>query len=123
MYICQIKKEVVSDMNKVNEELVEVCRKQLVSERDIDDMSQIFSMFGDTTRLKIMNALFTHELCVTDLASLLEMSTSAISHQLANLKKTKLVTTKKKGKNVYYSLADEHIINIFKMALEHIHEK
>ncbi|MDD6259260.1 MAG: metalloregulator ArsR/SmtB family transcription factor [Erysipelotrichaceae bacterium] len=110
-------------MKLVDPEAVEICRKQMVCEKDVDDMSQIFDMFGDSTRLKIMNALFAHELCVSDLASLLEMSTSAISHQLSNLKKTKLVTTRKIGKMVYYSMADEHIQNIYKMALEHIHEK
>jgi ArsR family transcriptional regulator len=80
-------------------------------------------MFGDSTRLKIMNALFVHELCVSDLAALLQMSTSAVSHQLSNLKKTKMVTTKKIGKLVYYSMADEHIENIYRMAQEHIHER
>ena len=78
-------------------------------EADVDDMSLIFDMFSDSTRLKIMNALFVSELCVGDLAALLQMSTSAISHQLSSLKKTKLVKTKKIGKNVYYSMADEHI--------------
>lgn len=110
-------------MKYIDPQAVEECRKSMVSEKDVDDMSQIFEMFGDSTRLKIMNALFTHELCVSDLASLLEMSTSAISHQLSNLKKTKLVTTRKIGKQVYYSMADEHIENIYRMALEHIHEK
>jgi len=106
----------------VNPEAVEECRKAMLSEGDYDDMSVIFDMFGDSTRLKIMNALFTHELCVSDLASLLEMSTSAISHQLASLKKTKLVSTRKIGKLVYYSMADEHIENIYRMAYEHIKE-
>lgn len=110
-------------MKYIDPQAVEACRKSMVSENDVDDMSRIFEMFGDSTRLKIMNALFTHELCVSDLASLLEMSTSAISHQLSNLKKTKLVTTRKIGKQVYYSMADEHIENIYRMALEHIHEK
>ena len=70
-----------------------------------------------------MNALFVNELCVSDLSNLLEMSTSAVSHQLSNLKKTKLVTTRKIGKMVYYSMADEHIENIYRMSLEHINEK
>ena len=70
-----------------------------------------------------MNALFTNELCVSDLAALLEMSHSAVSHQLASLKKTKLVCTHKKGKLVYYSMADEHIKNIYRMAFEHISER
>ncbi len=106
----------------IDAEAVEQCRSQLLSEKDYDDMSLIFDMFGDSTRLKIMSALFTHELCVSDLAALLEMSISAVSHQLGSLKKTKLVTSRKIGKNVYYSMADEHIENIYRMAFEHIKE-
>ncbi len=109
-------------MNLVNPETVERCRVNMISEKEYDDMSMIFTMFGDSTRLKIMSALFTDELCVSDLAALLQMSQSAISHQLASLKKTKLVTSRKIGKLVYYSMADEHIKNIYRMALEHIHE-
>lgn len=109
-------------MNYVDPEKVEQCRKYMIGEDEYDDMSMIFTMFGDSTRLKIMNALFTNELCVSDLAALLQMSQSAISHQLASLKKTKLVTSRKIGKLVYYSMADEHIKNIYRMALEHIRE-
>ena len=114
--------ERTEEMNLVDPEKVEQCRKYMIGENEYDDMSMIFTMFGDSTRLKIMNALFANELCVSDLASLLQMSQSAISHQLASLKKTKLVTSRKIGKLVYYSMADEHIKNIFRMALEHIHE-
>ena len=106
----------------VNKEMVEECRRQMVKERDYDDMSLIFTMFADSTRLKIMNALFTHELCVGDIAILLEMSQSAVSHQLSSLKKARLVRTRREGKLVFYSMADDHIKNIYKMAFEHIHE-
>ena len=109
-------------MKIMNEEAVERCRAHMVSEQEYDDMSLIFDMFSDSTRLKIMSALFVNELCVGDLAALLEMSTSAISHQLASLKKTKLVRTRKIGRMVYYSMADDHIKNIYRMAYEHIHE-
>ncbi len=109
-------------MKYVDEEAVKACKKAMLEEEDYDELSLIFDMFGDSTRLKIMNALFTRELCVSDLSSLLEMSTSAISHQLAQLKKTKLVSSRKIGKNVFYSMADEHIVNIYKMAYEHIKE-
>ncbi len=114
--------ERTNEMNLVDPENVEQCRANMIGEDEYDDMSMIFTMFGDSTRLKIMNALFTSELCVSDLASLLQMSQSAISHQLASLKKTKLVTSRKIGKLVYYSMADEHIKNIYRMALEHIRE-
>ena len=109
-------------MKLIDPEAVQLCRSAMLCENDYDDMSQIFDMFGDSTRLTIMSALFTHELCVSDLSSLLEMSTSAVSHQLASLKKTKLVRTRKIGKNVYYFMADEHIENIYRMAYEHIKE-
>jgi DNA-binding transcriptional ArsR family regulator len=106
----------------VNPEAVAACRKAMISEEQYDDMTMIFTMFADSTRLKIMNALFTSELCVTDLCELLQMSPSAVSHQLASLKKTKLVKSRKQGKKVYYSMADEHIKNIWKMAFDHISE-
>ena len=102
-------------MKLVNPEAVEKCKANMICEADVDNMSLIFDMFSDSTRLKIMNALFVSELCVGDLAALLQMSTSAISHQLSSLKKTKLVKTKKIGKNVYYSMADEHIEKIYQM--------
>jgi DNA-binding transcriptional ArsR family regulator len=110
-------------MKLAEPEKVEDCRRQMIGEREYDDMSEIFMMFADSTRLKIMNALFVHELCVGDLAATLEMSHSAISHQLASMKKTKLVRSRKIGKLVYYSMADEHIKNIYKMAYDHIQER
>lgn len=110
-------------MKLVDPEKVEACQASMISEDEYDDMSMIFNMFADSTRLKIMNALFTSELCVGDLAALLEMSHSAVSHQLASMKKTKLVRTHKVGKLVYYSMADEHIKNIYRMAFEHVSER
>ena len=109
-------------MEAVDKDRVEMCRKAQISEDLCDDMEMLFNMFSDSTRLKIMNALFVNELCVGDIAELLEMSQSAVSHQLASLKKTKLVRTRKIGKRVYYSMADDHIKNIYKMAYEHITE-
>ena len=110
-------------MTIVDKKKVEACQKATLKEKEYDDLSMIFTMFADSTRLKIMNALFTNELCVGDIAAVVEMSPSAVSHQLASLKKTKLVRTRKIGKRVYYSMADEHIINIYRMAYEHSNEK
>lgn len=98
----------------------------ILNEEEYSDMGMLFSMFSDPTRLKIMYFLLegeTCERCVSDLVSLLDMSQSAISHQLAVLKKTKLVKSRKDGKNVYYSLSDSHVESIFRMAMEHILEK
>ncbi|MEE8806812.1 MAG: metalloregulator ArsR/SmtB family transcription factor [Lactimicrobium sp.] len=110
------------DIAAVDPQAVQACKKQMLKEREYDELSMIFEMFSDSTRLKIMSVLFTNELCVSDLSALLEMSQSAVSHQLGSLKKTKLVTSRKAGKNVYYRMADEHIQNIYKMALDHIRE-
>ncbi|MEF9968699.1 MAG: metalloregulator ArsR/SmtB family transcription factor [Longicatena sp.] len=87
-----------------------------------EEMSLLFKMFSDSTRLKILHLLFEQERCVSDFVENLEMSQSAVSHQLASLKKTHLIKSRKSGKNVYYSLADEHIVSIFKMAYEHVNE-
>ena len=110
------------EMAAVDPEAMEACRKQMLKEKEYDELSMIIEMISDSTRLKIMSVLFTRELCVSDLSALLEMSQSAVSHQLGSLKKTKLVTSRKAGKNVYYRMADEHIQNIYKMALDHIRE-
>ncbi|MEG0077010.1 ArsR/SmtB family transcription factor [Anaerorhabdus sp.] len=87
-----------------------------------EEMSLLFKMFSDSTRLKILHLLFEQERCVSDFVEQLQMSQSAVSHQLASLKKTHLIKSRKSGKNVYYSLADEHIVSIFKMALDHVNE-
>lgn len=116
------KREMAVQNRTVDPEGVALCRREMLKEREYDELSMIFEMFGDSTRLKIMNALFVRELCVSDLAAVLEMSHSAVSHQLSSLKKTKLVISRKVGKKVYYSMADEHIKLIYKMALDHIRE-
>ena len=89
----------------------------------IDEMSVLFKMFADSTRLKIMQSLFHNELNVCEIAYLLNMTHSAISHQLATLKLMNLVKSRKDGKTVYYSLADEHISSIIAIGKEHVMEK
>lgn len=96
--------------------------KNLDTEAQFEEMSLLFKMFSDSTRLKILHMLFENERCVSDFVDELQMSQSAVSHQLASLKKTHLIKSRKSGKNVYYSLADEHIESIFKMALDHVNE-
>lgn len=96
--------------------------KNVDLESQFEEMSLLFKMFSDSTRLKILNLLFEKERCVSDFVEELQMSQSAVSHQLASLKKTHLIKSRKAGKNVYYSLADEHIESIFKMALDHVNE-
>ena len=92
-------------------------------EEDLFEVAELFKAFGDLTRAKIICALSESELCVSDLTQLLEMNQSAVSHQLRLLKQARLVKTRRDGKVRYYSLADEHIQEMFKVAFEHIMEE
>ena len=85
-------------------------------------LSEFYKIFGDQTRLRILDALLNKPLCVNEISELLDMTQSAISHQLKNLRTSNLVKTEKIGKNVYYSISDEHIKIILKYGLEHISE-
>lgn len=95
---------------------------QLIDEDKIIDISELFKIFGDSTRVKIINALIDNELCVCEIANMINVSQSAVSHQLRILKASKLVKYKKNGNCIYYSLADEHVEKIFKLGCEHINE-
>ena len=88
----------------------------------IEDLAELFKIFGDSTRLRIMLELFERELCVGDLADALDMTQSAISHQLRILKQNKLVKSRRDGKSVFYSLADDHVKTIIGQGREHIEE-
>ena len=92
-------------------------------EQDLYELADLFKVFGDTTRIKILYALHQGEICVCDIAKTLNMTQSAVSHQLRVLKSARLVNFRKEGKTVYYSLNDEHIHKIFDMGLDHINEK
>ncbi|HHV65205.1 MAG TPA: helix-turn-helix transcriptional regulator [Peptococcaceae bacterium] len=92
------------------------------AEDTLTGLAELFKVFGDTTRIKILWALSESEMCVCDLAFLLNMTQSAISHQLRLLKQSRLVKNRKEGKVVFYSLADEHVKLIFKQALTHVLE-
>ncbi|MCR6544280.1 metalloregulator ArsR/SmtB family transcription factor [Dehalobacterium formicoaceticum] len=87
------------------------------------DLAELFKIFGDSTRIKIICALFTSEMCVCDIAALLEMNQSAISHQLRILKQARLVKYRREGKVVYYSLDDEHVQRIFDCGLVHLNHQ
>ncbi len=93
-----------------------------IDRKEMQDLSEIFKLFADETRLRIICAILNTELCVCDLCELLDLNQSAVSHQLQLLRKSKLVKYRKEGKQVYYSLQDEHIESIIKMALAHIME-
>ncbi|MGP1450729.1 MAG: ArsR/SmtB family transcription factor [Wolinella sp.] len=103
--------------------IVQTVRRKLPLEEQLYDLAELFKVFGDTTRVKILSALFESELCVYDIASLFGMTQSAISHQLRVLRQARLVKPRKVGKVVFYSLDDEHIKNIFDQGMEHILER
>lgn len=86
------------------------------------DLAELFKLFGDCTRIKILYVLFESEMCVCDLAQLLNMTQSAISHQLRALKQSKLVKSRREGKTIFYSLADSHVRTIINQGIDHIYE-
>ena len=110
------------DCNTIHEEVVNDVREHMPDEDILLDLADIFKVFSDSTRVKILYALFRAEMCVCDIAVLLGMTKSSISHQLRILKQAKLVKYRKDGKVVYYSLADEHVKTIFDQGLIHICE-
>lgn len=116
------KSEITCDCEVIHSEVVDSVKSQLENDSLIIDLADFFKIFGDSTRLKIMLALAKSELCVCDIASLLNMTISAVSHQLKLLRESNLVKTKRSGKVVYYSLADEHVAEIIECGLEHVLE-
>lgn len=108
------------ECNVVHEGVVDKVRAAMPSEELLADVAELFKVFGDSTRTRILSALFEAELCVCDIASLLNMTKSAVSHQLRILRQTKIVKNRRSGKEVYYSLDDGHIAQIYKTALEHL---
>lgn len=103
-------------------ELVENVKNNMPSETILYDLAEVYRVFGDSTRIKILYCLFEAEMCVCDIAQLLGMTISAISHQLRVLKQAKLVKFRKEGKTVFYSLSDDHVRTIIGMGIEHISE-
>lgn len=104
----------------VNQENVDVVLNRLIPEDDIVDISEIFKLLGDPSRMRIVAALRIKELCVGDIAALMEISMSGVSHQLRLLKRSRIVKTRREGKMMYYSLDDEHIESLIDLALNHI---
>ena len=106
----------------IHHDVIQLVRQQMPSEEPIYEVADLFKVFGDTTRARIICALSISELCVCDLSALLNMTQSAISHQLRTLKQARIVKFRRSGKVVYYSLDDEHIKNLFQLAFEHVTE-
>ena len=105
-----------------HEDVIRRVAPDMPEEEDLYDLAELFKLFGDTTRIRILYVLFESEMCVCDIAELLHMTQSAISHQLRLLKQFKLVKNRREGKTVYYSLADDHVRSIIGQGMEHIKE-
>jgi len=110
------------DVESVHPDIVKAVTEKLPDEELLYDVAELFKVFGDSTRVRIICALFESEMCVCDIAGVLNMTQSAISHQLRVLKQARLVKYRREGKTVFYSLADDHIQTIFNQAFEHIME-
>ena len=106
----------------IHENLVKKVEESMPVEEELFDLAELFKIFGDSTRIKILYVLFETEMCVCDIAQILNMTVSAISHQLRILKQARLVKFRKEGKSVFYSLADDHIKKIIDNGMEHINE-
>ena len=113
MEVC---KEELCESNEIHEDLLKIVDETLPEE------TELFKVFGDSTRMRILFVLFEAEVCVCDLAKALNMTQSAISHQLRILKQNKLVKSRREGKSIFYSLADDHVRTIFNQGREHIEE-
>lgn len=107
---------------QIHEDVVKAVTDHMPDEDQLYDLAEVFKVFGDSTRIKILYVLFEAELCVCDIAQLLNMTQSSISHQLRILKQNRLVKNRRDGKSVFYSLADSHVKTIISQGMEHIQE-
>ena len=110
------------DFVHAHPELVEATRQAMPDEELLYDLAELYKIFGDSTRIKILYVLFEAEMCVCDIAQLLNMTSTAVSHQLRILKGNKLVKSRREGKNIFYSLADGHVTSILDQGMEHVSE-
>lgn len=111
-----------SEFLAAHEELVEQVLQNQPEDEYLYDLAELFKVFGDSTRIKILYALFESELCVSDIAQILNLNQSAVSHQLRILKDAKLVKFKRSGKSIFYSLDDDHVRTILSMGMDHVEE-
>ena len=117
------KNEYMCDCNIIHKEAVANVLNKLPSTTTFENLAKLFKLIGDPTRCRILFALDNEEMCVCDIANVLKMTKSAVSHQLRLLRQSQIVKTRKSGKEVYYTLDDEHIQKLFEIALEHINHQ
>lgn len=111
------------DCNVIHQSVVDEVKEKMPKEDTFYKLADLFKLIGDTTRCRILFALDQNEMCVCDLANVLDMTKSSVSHQLAVLRRSGVVRCRKSGKEVYYTLDDEHIVKLFEIGLEHINHK
>lgn len=117
------KNEYMCDCNIIHKEAVANVLNKLPSTTTFENLAKLFKLIGEPTRCRILFALDNEEMCVCDIANVLKMTKSAVSHQLRLLRQSQIVKTRKSGKEVYYTLDDEHIQKLFEIALEHINHQ
>lgn len=110
------------ETTEIHEDLLKIVNDTMPDENELYDLAELFKVFGDSTRIRILFVLFEAEVCVCDLAEALHMTQSAVSHQLKILKQNKLVKSRREGKSIFYSLADDHVKTIIAQGMEHIEE-
>ena len=116
------REEISCECQEIHEDLLKIVNETMPDETELYDLAELFKVFGDSTRIQILFVLFEAEVCVCDLAKALNMTQSAISHQLRILKQNKLVKSRREGKSIFYSLADDHVRTIINQGREHIEE-
>ena len=117
------KNEFTCDCNIIHEDIVKDTLSKMPDENTFDKLAEFFKILGDTTRTRILFALDQNEMCVCDIANVLGMTKSSISHQLSLLRRSGIVKCRKEGKEVYYMLDDNHVKELFEVGLEHIEHK
>ena len=115
--------ELMCDCEILHHDVVEKVKKELIDEKTLEDIATFYKVLGDSTRIKIINVLDCHEMCVCDISVLVNMTKSAVSHQLKKLKDMNIVKSRKEGKEVFYSLSDAHVKEVFEISFEHVKEK
>lgn len=121
-HVSEAQSEDVCDCCDVHTNLVEYVERTMPPETELYDLAELFKVFGDSTRIRILFVLFEAEVCVYDIAEALHMTQSAISHQLKILKQNRLIKGRRNGKHIFYSLADDHVRSIIAEGREHIEE-
>ena len=120
--MAETKESLCCDTEEIHEELLKIVDETMPDETELDSLAELFKVFGDPTRIRILFVLFETEVCVCDLARALNMTQSAVSHQLRILKHSRLVKNRREGKSMFFSLADDHVRTMIAQGREHILE-